>query len=165
MSILSGEGRQESERRKAGSEHSMFALGKGIAAAAAAILLVACEGAASDEPRGPVTEPAPLPELIYTVDAVELALLQKFPLALEIRAKGTARTGGWSGAYLKRLDEFPGEPGVMSFSFVAMRPSGPVTMALAPLEAAPFLLDPLPDEIKRIRVVAETNERIVEINR
>jgi hypothetical protein len=108
-------------------------------------------------------QPVSLPELIYTVDVIDLALLEKMPLALEVRAKGTARTGGWDEPYLRRAET--SEPGVLTLYYLAMRPTGPATMALAPLEATPFKLDPLPDEMKKVKVIAETNEMTVDIKR
>jgi hypothetical protein len=128
----------------------------------AAVMLVAC-GTPSQVTSEEVIPPAPLPEPVYTVDAVDLAILEKFPVALQIRAKGTARTGGWGGAYLRRADST--EPGVLTYYFLAIRPTGPATMALMPIEAAPFTVDPLPDDAKRVKILAETNQMTVDIQR
>lgn len=161
----------------------MLALRK-AAVALLAFLPVACDSDSQDqaatspktqEAAQPASGPSPLPPIqpgqesrygtVYTVSSIDLALLEKMPVALQIRAKGTSRTGGWLEVHLKPLPPTMVEPGVLGFTLVGLAPAGQATQAITPVEALPFNLDPLPADAKRVTVFSETNEISVEINR
>jgi hypothetical protein len=166
----------------------MLALGKAPAALLVVLLVTACDSGGEPQtqsqpqqsqqaqPTQPTTsEPSPLPplppgtqqlphETVFTVDSIELVTLEKQPAALEIRVKGTARTGGWTDVRLHQLHVTTTPPGVIGFLLVAIRPKGAVTDAITPIEAT-FILDPLPNDAKQITVSSETNEVTAEIKR
>ena len=68
-----------------------------------------------------------------------------------------ARTGGWKNVELQPLQTFAPEVGMRSFTLVGVAPTGPVTQALTPVTVT-IRVDPLPNDVKTIRVLGETNE-------
>jgi hypothetical protein len=94
---------------------------------------------------------------IYEVQSVEVQVLERQPPIASITVKGTARTGGWKNIELKPLQTFAPEIGMRSYTLVGTAPSGPATQALTPVTAT-VQLDPLPADVKTIRVLGETNE-------
>lgn len=127
------------------------------------------------EAAQPASPPAPLPPQepgtesryadVYAITSVDLAILEKLPVALQIRARGATRTGGWAEIHLHPLQPTMVEPGVLGFTLVGLAPTGPATQALTPVEAVPFNLDPLPADAKRVTIFSETNEMTLEIKR
>ena len=103
------------------------------------------------------SQPAPGQATIYEVLTIDIAILKKNPAAAQITVKGTARTGGWSKVELKPLQSVSPETGMRSFTLVGQPPSGFATQVLTPVSAT-FTIDPLPDDVKTIRVLSETNE-------
>ena len=103
------------------------------------------------------SQPAPGQATIYEVLTIDIAILKKNPAAAQITVKGTARTGGWSKVELKPLQSVSPETGMRSFTLVGQPPSGFATQVLTPISAT-FTIDPLPDDVKTIRVLSETNE-------
>jgi hypothetical protein len=119
--------------------------------------------AAPAEPTPVATPPAvpalqPLP--VYSVDSMTFEVRESMPVQLVIKARGTVRTGGWTNAELRPLQTLVPEQGLRSFTLVATppRPDMMVTQALAPVEAT-FTIPALPDDVKQIRILAETNEK------
>lgn len=92
---------------------------------------------------------------IYEILSVDVQVLPK-PAAM-ITVKATARTGGWKDIELKPLQTFAAEVGMRSYTLVGTPPSGPATQALSPVSVT-ITLDPLPADVKTIRVLGETNE-------
>lgn len=140
-----------------------------LALIATAFTLAACgeapKPAAKPEPT-PVNQPSPPPEIpraipmpIYSVDSITFEIAKSIPLQVTIKARGTVRTGGWSGGELRPLQTLVAEQGVRSFTFFATPPRSDmmVTQALAPIEAT-FQIQALPLDVKEIRIIAETNE-------
>jgi len=134
----------------------------------------------SPAPTAPVTtpspvtiQPAPVPaapvapkpspsasngqKTIYEVLTVDVAISKKNPPSAVVTVKGTARTGGWTKVELRPLQTFAPEVGMRSFTLVGEAPSGFATQALTPVTAT-FTIDPLPADVKTIRVLSETNE-------
>ena len=122
------------------------------------------------QPVPPAAEPAPAPvapkpapaasngqKTIYEVLTVDVAISKKNPPSAVITVKGTARTGGWSKVELRPLQTFAPEVGMRSFTLVGQPPSGFATQVLSPVTAT-FTIDPLPADVKTIRVLSETNE-------
>ena len=107
--------------------------------------------------------PAPVPSAsvqqrtIYEVLSVDVTVTRKNPLAATIAVKGTARTGGWKNIELRPLQTFAPEVGMRSFTLVGTPPSGMATQALTPVSVS-IIIDPLPGDVKTIRVLSESNE-------
>ena len=117
---------------------------------------------AAEPPPAPVApKPAPAAsngqKTIYEVLTVDVAISKKNPPSAVITVKGTARTGGWSKVELRPLQTFAPEVGMRSFTLVGQPPSGFATQVLSPVTAT-FTIDPLPADVKTIRVLSETNE-------
>lgn len=136
---------------------------------ASVVLLTACGDAApppaKDEPGPAVPATAPpdftlaVPARVYSVDSITFKIRESMPVQLEIKARGTVRSGGWSKAELRPLIPHAPPAGVRMFTFVATPPRSDemVTQALSPVEAS-FTIPALPADVKEIRIVAETNE-------
>lgn len=115
----------------------------------------------------PVVSPAPSPppppsttaqrKPIYEVVSVDVQVGERTPAFATVTVKGTARTGGWKNVELQPLQTFAPEVGMKSFTLVGVPPSGMATQALTPV-AVTIRIDPLPDDVKTIRVLGETNE-------
>lgn len=108
----------------------------------------------------PATPPAPAPtseqkKQIYEILSVDVQVSPK--PAATITVKATARSGGWKDIELKPLQTFAAEVGMRSYTLVGTPPSGPSTQALSPVSVT-ITLDPLPADVKTIRVLGETNE-------
>ena len=106
-------------------------------------------------PPPATTAPATQKKQIYEILSVDVQVTPK-PAAM-ITVKATARTGGWKDIELKPLQTFAAEIGMRSYTLVGTPPSGPSTQALSPVSVT-ITLDPLPADVKTIRVLGETNE-------
>lgn len=111
------------------------------------------------QPDAPPVIPHATPTPVYAVDSITFEIRESMPVQLVIKARGTVRTGGWSGGELRPLQTLVPEQGMRSFTFYATppRPDMMVTQALAPIEAT-FTIPALPADVKKIRIIAETNE-------
>jgi hypothetical protein len=94
---------------------------------------------------------------IYEVTGIDVGVAKDKPTFITVIVKGTTRTGGWSNPQLKPLQTFAPEVGMRSFTFVASPPNGSSTAAMTPIQAT-IRIDPLPADVKTIRVLSETNE-------
>ena len=94
---------------------------------------------------------------IYEVTGIDVGVAKDKPTFVTVVVKGTTRTGGWTNAQLKPLQTFAPEVGMRSFTFVASPPTGSSTAAMTPIQAT-IRIDPLPPDVKTIRVLSETNE-------
>lgn len=101
------------------------------------------------------TTPSVQKKQIYEILSVDVQVTPK--PAATITVKATARTGGWKDIELKPLQTFAAEVGMRSYTLVGTPPSGPSTQALSPVSVT-ITLDPLPADVKTIRVLGETNE-------
>ena len=79
------------------------------------------------------------------------------PFSGVITVKAVTRTGGWKDIELKPLQTFAPEVGLRSFTLVGTPPTGVATQALTPVSAM-IRIDPLPADVKTIRVLGESNE-------
>jgi len=82
---------------------------------------------------------------------------ERQPAFATVTVKGTARTGGWKNVELLPLQTFAPEVGMRSYTLVGVPPSGASTQALTPVSVS-IRIDPLPNDVKTIRVLGETNE-------
>jgi len=110
---------------------------------------------AATAPTPATTPAATLKKQIYEILSVDVQVSGK--PAATITVKATARSGGWKDIELKPLQTFAAEVGMRSFTLVGTPPSGPSTQALSPVSVT-TTLDPLPADVKTIRVLGETNE-------
>jgi hypothetical protein len=101
------------------------------------------------------TTPITQKKQIYEILSVDVQVSPK--PAATITVKATARTGGWKDIELKPLQTFAAEVGMRSYTLVGTPPAGPTTQALSPVSVT-TTLDPLPADVKTIRVLGETNE-------
>jgi hypothetical protein len=106
-------------------------------------------------PPAATTPAATLKKQIYEILSVDVQVSAK--PAATITVKATARSGGWKDIELKPLQTFAAEVGMRSYTLVGTPPSGPSTQALSPVSVT-TTLDPLPADVKTIRVLGETNE-------
>jgi hypothetical protein len=109
----------------------------------------------------PAPEPSPTntaaKKVVYEVISVDVQLLERQPPLATITVKGTARTGGWKNIQLVPLQTFAPEVGMRSFTLVGTPPDGAATQALTSV-ATTIQINPLPADVKTIRVLSETNE-------
>jgi outer membrane biosynthesis protein TonB len=103
----------------------------------------------------PATPAATQKKQIYEILSVDVQVSPK--PAATITVKATARTGGGKDIELKPLQTFAAEVGMRSYTLVGTPPSGPSTQSLSPVSVT-TTLDPLPADVKTIRVLGETNE-------
>jgi hypothetical protein len=120
-------------------------------------------------PSTPVSsdQPAPTPAVappakgqkktLFEVVSIDVQIGERHPPFANIVVKGVARTGGWKNIELEPLPTFAKEVGMRSFKLVGTPPDGPATQALTSVTAS-IRIDPIPDDVKTIRVLAETNE-------
>lgn len=118
-------------------------------------------------PPPTVTTPAPAPtpaqpaaaqkRPIFEIRGVEIQIQERQPPVATITVRGTARTGGWTNIELSPLQTFAPEVGMKSYTLVGTPPDGMATQALSPVSVT-ITLDPLPADVKTIRVLGETNE-------
>jgi hypothetical protein len=94
---------------------------------------------------------------IYEVTGIDVGVSKDKPSFVTVVVKGSSRTGGWTNAQLKPLQTFAPEVGMRSFTFVATPPAGASTQSTTPIQAT-IKIDPLPADVKTIRVLSETNE-------
>ena len=96
-------------------------------------------------------------ELVYSVESVDLSIIKTDPPQLDIQAKGTARTPGYTNPELQEIIYVtPPEDGIYEYEFRATPPSGMVTQNLVPIEAS-TVRHSIPSELKGVRVRAATN--------
>jgi hypothetical protein len=101
------------------------------------------------------TTPATTKQQIHEILSVDVQVTPK--PAATITVKATASTGGWKDIELKPLQTFAAEIGMRSYTLVGTPPSDPTTQALSPVSVT-TTLDPLPADVKTIRVLGKTNE-------
>lgn len=105
------------------------------------------------------TEEKPMSQMVYRVDKLTIKRLAKSPPAVVIEAEGMAPTAAWTGIRL--------EPEVMvddelTYHFVGTPPGRMAAQVLSQVKAA-RLVDPLPDNVAKIRVAAASNALVEEV--
>lgn len=115
--------------------------------------------AAPPQPAEPTRAPTQTNGLqtVYEVLSVDITMLKKTPAAAVITVRGTARTAGWTKIELRPLSTGMTETGMRSFTLMGQPPSGFSSQVLTTVSAK-VTLDPLPDGVRTIRVLSETNE-------
>jgi hypothetical protein len=89
--------------------------------------------------------------------SVDVTINPKNPRSAVVTVKGTARTGGWKNVELRPLQTFAPEVGMRSFTLVGAPPTGFSTQVTTPVSTS-IIIDPLPTDVKTIRVLSESNE-------
>lgn len=116
-------------------------------------------------PAPVVTPPAPVvappastqKKTLFEVVSIDVQIAERHPPFANVIVKGVARTGGWKNIELEPLPTFAKEVGMRSYKLVGTPPDGPATQALTPVTTS-IRIDPIPDDVKTIRVLGETNE-------
>lgn len=121
-------------------------------AAAAVIVLPLAAGCGK-------TEDGPVSQMVYRVDKLTVKRLAQSPPAIVIEAEGMAPTAAWTDIRL--------EPQVMvddelTYHFVGTPPKEMAAQVLSPVKAA-RLVDPLPENVGKIRVAATGNALVEEV--
>ena len=119
-----------------------------------AVLFVALIGAAAIavEPNQSIA----VERKVMSVDEVTVRTVEGKPAQLTIDAVGMVNSGGWTRPAL-RPGNGPAAEGTLVFEFVALPPSGPATMALAPIKATVTVEKPA--AYRGVQVVAQSNTK------
>lgn len=88
--------------------------------------------------------------------SIDVKLMERQPPLAEVTVKGVAPTGGWTNITLRPVET---KGGVLELELVGTPPSGPATQALTNIAAA-VQINPLPAEVKMIRIVSQTNKAL-----
>ncbi len=125
---------------------------------ATALFVSGCDQ--SNNKSHPAATPPGLPR-VYTVDSVILERPAGSPSVIVLKASGTVRTSGWTGAQLQAATTSHAS-GTFAYDFIATPPpkTAIVAQALLPVEAQLRLVN-LPARIKTLRIAAETNQTSV----
>jgi hypothetical protein len=94
---------------------------------------------------------------ILEIRSVDIQIAERKPPFITVTVRGTTKTGGWKDFELRPLPTLAKEVGMLSYTLVATPPSGVATQVLTPVIAT-MKIDPIPDDVKTIRVLGETNE-------
>lgn len=121
---------------------------------AAAVTLVLPLGAGCGK-----TEEKPVSRLVHRVDKVTIRRLGGSPPAVVIEAEGMAPSAAWTGVRLEPQMMVDDE---LTYRFVGMPPEGMAAQVLTHVKAA-RLVDPLPDNVAKIRVAAASNALVEEV--
>lgn len=93
---------------------------------------------------------------MHAVISIDVKILERQPSVAEVVVKGVAPTGGWKDVTLRPVET---KGGVLELELVGTPPSGPATQVLTNTAAA-VQINPLPAEVKMIRVVSQTNKAL-----
>ena len=97
---------------------------------------------------------------VLEIQSVQLSVLESAPPKLRIVASGTVPTAGWTEPQLLPFVYIQPPPdGIYDFSFVAKAPREIVPQVITPI-TADFLLEPLPDDLRGVRVHASLNNKV-----
>lgn len=88
---------------------------------------------------------------------VEVTIQKTNPRSAIVTVRGSADTGGWTAIQLKPLQTVATEIGMRSYLLVGTKPTGFATQAITPVTAT-ITIDPLPANVRAIRVLSETTE-------
>ncbi len=126
---------------------------KNIALLGAGLLCVTSLFAA--DPQAPKAEKS---SKVASVEAVTVEAAEGAPGRLTIKAAGMVNTGGWTKPMLRPVENAAdAKAGTLVFEFVATRPTGPATMAFAPIKAS-ITVDK-PAGYSGVEIVAQTNRK------
>ena len=103
-------------------------------------------------------------KLIPEVRSIQLSILETAPPRLSIVASGIVPTEGWTEPQLIPYVYIqPPADGITDFSFLAKEPSGPVAQVITSITAE-YLLNPLPENLKGVRIHAAQNNKVMLLN-
>jgi hypothetical protein len=104
----------------------------------------------------PASSTSPTLARLHAVISIDVKILERQPSIAEVVVKGVAPTGGWKDVTLRPVET---KGGVLELELVGTPPSGPATQVLTNTAAA-VQINPLPAEVKMIRVVSQTNKAL-----
>lgn len=129
-----------------------------VAAMMAALMAGAC---ATDHPVPVGPAPDGTTRMVMSVEHVALTHDAD---SLVITATGMVSTGGWSDPQLLPLQTFAPEIGIQSYTFVATPPApGEMVPQVLVEVTATIKLNPVPADLKEIKVMAENGEITVPV--
>lgn len=112
--------------------------------------------ASTTPPASPAPSSAASLSRLHAVISIDVQLMERQPPLAEVTVKGVAPTGGWTNVTLRPLET---KGGVLELELVGTPPAGPATQALTNVAAA-VQINPLPAEVKMIRIVSQTNKAL-----
>lgn len=133
-----------------------------MAAALAVLLtLMGCTGSPKPDPNLP-----PPPRPIYSIDAVSAVMTRKMPPSVVLKVRGVVNSGGWTNFELRPLQTVAPEVEVMSFTMYGQPPAPKAVVSQAfAWETIELTIDPLPEGVRRIRILSSTDEKTAELYR
>lgn len=93
---------------------------------------------------------------LHAVISIDVKVLERQPPAAEVIVKGKSPTAGWTNVTLRPIET---KGSVLELELVGTPPPGPATQAITDVAAA-VQINPLPADVKMIRVVANTNKAL-----
>jgi len=129
------------------------ALFQTLAAVVMSSLLLSCDDNSNGSPNGELQQ-------VYQVTGIQLHVLESFPLQLHIAAEGNTRTAGWTNPQLvPYVYVAPPADGIYEFDFKAQASNDAVAQVISSIEAS-YIMQPLPDALKGVKVYAEQNSKL-----
>ena len=99
-------------------------------------------------------------KLIYQIDAVQLAYLDKEPVRFYLEVKATASTPGWSQINLVAKENW--YDGIYEFEMVGVPPEDPIPGVLCPVMYTKIVSN-VPSDIKGVKVVGKNNSVVQQV--
>ena len=107
----------------------------------------------------PADEAAKSGALILQVDAIDLLVMESYPVQRVIVAEGTVPSGGWTAPRLMpRRQGALTVDGIFEADFMATPPEGPAIAVLSPIDVR-HKLDPYPENLRGIRIFAKIQQQ------
>ena len=127
-----------------------------VLAAAASLLLAG--------PAGLDAKPVPAPQKAVMRVRVASVMVIKTPHTVQVCARGTVPTGGWTNAQLRPVIYIQAPPnGIYDFDFVATPPTGIVPQVITPIKAM-RMWTPAPAGLHGVRVKSAGNSVVALLN-
>ena len=124
-----------------------------------ALTTTALLGFAALASRDVFAQPKPKSVLIYQVISVDLSFDKKDPPNALVKAKGNARSSGYTNPRLEAVIYVtPPADGIQDLQFMVDAPTGVDKPVITPLETPIFRIAPIPKWFKGVRVISETNK-------
>lgn len=95
---------------------------------------------------------------VASIDSMMLNRPQDAPQALIIQVSGTTPSFGWTNVHLAEDSEPGSDPSVRTYKFVATSPETEQQTGRPQMVETELRVDPLPPDVKSIRIVSATNE-------
>jgi hypothetical protein len=97
----------------------------------------------------------PTQEYLADVIGVDVVRNPKNPKSVTVTAKGRTETAGWKNIELRPLEPYTQDVTMLSFTLKGTRPAG-LAAQVKTLVSTSIVIDPLPADIKTIRVLANS---------